>query len=80
MGKKCYLSDFDRGMVVGTKQGGLNISETEIGSIIFDRACPDSIEVVQSTHPSAVEHWPSEKAAFLLLSVIIYFILCTGHT
>ena len=28
MGKKCDLSDFDRGMIVGVRQGGLNISET----------------------------------------------------
>ena len=28
MGKKCDLSDFDRGMIVGARQGGLNISET----------------------------------------------------
>ena len=29
MGKKCDLSDFDRGMIVGIRQGGLNISEIE---------------------------------------------------
>ena len=28
MGTKCYLSDFDCGMIVGARQGGLNISET----------------------------------------------------
>ena len=27
-GKKCDLSDFDCGMIVGARQGGLNISET----------------------------------------------------
>ena len=29
MGKKCDLSDFDRGMIVGSRQGGLSISETD---------------------------------------------------
>ena len=29
MGKKCDLSDFDHGMIVGATQGGLNISETD---------------------------------------------------
>ena len=28
MGKKCDLSDFDRDMIVGARQGGLSISET----------------------------------------------------
>ena len=28
MGKKCDLSDFDRGMNVGARKGGLSISET----------------------------------------------------
>ena len=28
MGKKCDLSDFDHGMIVGARQGGLSISET----------------------------------------------------
>ena len=28
MGKKCDQSYFDRGMIVGAKQGGLSISET----------------------------------------------------
>ena len=28
MGKKCDLSDFDRGMIVSARQGGLSISET----------------------------------------------------
>ena len=28
MGKKCNLSDFDHGMIVGARQGGLSISET----------------------------------------------------
>lgn len=28
MGKKCDLSDFDREMIVGVRQGGLSISET----------------------------------------------------
>ena len=28
MGKKCDLSDFDRGMIVGARQGALSISET----------------------------------------------------
>ena len=28
MGKKCDRSDFDHGMIVGARQGGLSISET----------------------------------------------------
>ena len=28
MGKKCDLSDFDHGTIVGAKQGGLSMSET----------------------------------------------------
>ena len=28
MGKKCDLSDFDCGMIIGARQGGLSISET----------------------------------------------------
>lgn len=28
MGKKCDLSDFEHGMIVGARQAGLNISET----------------------------------------------------
>ena len=28
MGKKCDLSDFDCGLIVGARQGGLSISET----------------------------------------------------
>ncbi|KAJ8411416.1 hypothetical protein AAFF_G00174220 [Aldrovandia affinis] len=28
MGKKCDLSDFYRGMIVGARQGGVSISET----------------------------------------------------
>ena len=28
MGKKCDISDFDRGMIVGARHGGLSISET----------------------------------------------------
>ena len=28
MGNKCDLSEFDQGMIVGARQGGLSISET----------------------------------------------------
>ena len=28
MGKTCDLSDFEHGMIVGARQGGLSISET----------------------------------------------------
>ena len=28
MGKKCDLRDWDRGMIVGARQGGLSLSET----------------------------------------------------
>ena len=28
MGKKCNLSDFDSGMIVGARQGGLSVSVT----------------------------------------------------
>ena len=46
MGKKCDLSDFDRGMIVGARQGGLSISETA-----------DLLEFSHTTVSSVCREW-----------------------
>ena len=46
MGKKCYVSDFDCGMIVGARQGGLSISEIAnllgFSSTTVSRVCRES--------------------------------------
>ena len=53
MGKKYDLSDFDLGMIVGARQGGLSISETAdllgFSHITVSRVCKEWRE--KKTHP-----------------------------
>ena len=45
MGKKCDLSDFDRNMIVGARQGGLCISEAaDLLGLSCNRVCREWCE------------------------------------
>ena len=46
MRRKCDLSDFDRGMIVGARQGGLSISEKLL--ISWDFHTQQSVDFTQS--------------------------------
>ena len=55
MGKKCDLSDFDRGMIVAARQGGLSISETAdllgFSHTTVSRVCREWCKKKQKRHP-----------------------------
>ena len=67
MRKKCNLSDFDRGMVVGARQGGLSISETadllEFSRKTVSRVCREWCEKEKpsSEHQFEQKHLVNER-------------------
>ena len=61
MGKKCDLSEFDRGMIVGARQGDLSISETAIllrfSCTTVSRVCREWCEKLKTSSEQASSAW-----------------------